>query len=180
MIPHRFLDAENLYPEELCNNLNINYKELQSYDEVPSLNTNDLILIGGAGIIPKSLTDTNKIINSHPGYLPYNRGLDALKWAIYNGNPIGVTSHIISDDIDLGMLIKQKLVPLYYWDTFHSVAVRQYELEIDMLVNSIQDIKTSKLELLTSINNKSQKRMPHKYEMKLIYRFNLMINKYND
>ena len=111
LVPHRFLHAENLYPKELCYNLGISYKELQSYEEIPVLDGDDWILIGGAGIIPKSLTKTRKVINSHPAYLPYVRGLDALKWAIYEGTPIGVTTHIISSEVDLGWLIQRTMVP---------------------------------------------------------------------
>ena len=46
------------------------------------------MLIGGAGILPKKLVNSMKIINSHPAYLPYVRGLDSLKWAIYGNNHI--------------------------------------------------------------------------------------------
>lgn len=184
LVPHRFLHAENIYPKELCNNLNINYKELQSYEEVPSLNTNDWILIGGAGIIPKYLTDTKKIINSHPAYLPYVRGLDALKWAIYEQVPIGVTTHIISDDIDLGFLIKRKMLPLYSWDTFHSVAWRQYELELHMLVSSIEDLhKTphTPIETLEEIQLPiPKKRMSHRKEVKMLKKFDKMIFNIHD
>ena len=70
----------------------------------------------------KDLALSKKIINSHPAYLPYTRGLDSLKWAIFNGNPIGVTTHIISDEADTGWLISKRMLPLYSWDTFHSVA----------------------------------------------------------
>ena len=66
-----------------------------------------LILIGGAGILPKEIIDNVNIINSHPAYLPSVRGLDALKWAIYNDMPIGVTSHIISEEADSGFLIRR-------------------------------------------------------------------------
>ena len=175
LIPHRFFKADNIYPAELCHNLGFSYKRIQSLSE---LEVDRYTLIAGAGIIPKKLTDSKKIINSHPAYLPYTRGLDSLKWAVFNGKPLGVTSHIISEEIDCGWLIKKNLLKLHSWDTFHSVAYRQYEMEIDMLVNSIEDIKTSKLEPLSESYSEPHKRMPHKYEMKLISRFNKMIDNY--
>jgi methionyl-tRNA formyltransferase len=180
LIPHRFLPPDTIYPKELCLSLKFNYIELKSYHDVPKLETNDLVLIGGAGIIPKELTDTNKIINSHPAYLPYVRGLDALKWAIYDGLPLGVTSHIISSEVDLGILIKREMLPLYYWDTFHSVACRQYELEINMLANSIEDLYKNPqipVEDLEEIQLPiPRKRMPHKCEIRLIDKFNKRID----
>jgi phosphoribosylglycinamide formyltransferase-1 len=92
----------------------------------------DEYLVGGCGIIPGL-----KAINAHPGYLPIVRGLDALKWAIYRGVPIGVTIHRTSDIIDEGEIISRHIVPLYYEDTFHSLAYRLYNTEIEMLVNAI-------------------------------------------
>jgi phosphoribosylglycinamide formyltransferase-1 len=41
------------------------------------------MVFDGVGIIPQSVCCSFPVINSHPGYLPYIRGLDALKWAIY-------------------------------------------------------------------------------------------------
>ena len=177
LIPHRFFKADDIQPLELCNKLGFKYKKVQSLNE---LEVTDYILIGGAGIIPKKLTDSKKIINSHPAYLPYMRGLDSLKWAIFEGKPIGVTTHIISEETDTGWLINKQLLPLYSWDTFHSVAYRQYEMEIDMLVDSIEDVKTATLEPLSSSYCEPQRRMPHRHEMKLINRFNKMIDNYND
>ena len=177
LIPHRFFKADDISPSELCSKLGFKYKKVQSLDE---LEVTDYILIGGAGIIPEKLTNSKKIINSHPAYLPYMRGLDSLKWAIFEGKPIGVTTHIISEETDTGWLIKKQLLPLYSWDTFHSVAYRQYEMEIDMLVDSIEDVKTATLEPLSSSYCEPQRRMPHRHEMKLISRFNKMIDNYND
>ena len=184
LIPHRFLTPENLYPKELCRRLDFLYEELPSYQEVPKLGENDWVLIGGAGIIPEFLTRTKKIINSHPAYLPYVRGLDALKWAIYESLPIGVTTHIISEEVDLGLLIKKQLLPLYSWDTFHSVAWRQYELEINMLANSIEDLwnnpkipidETEEIVLPTP-----KRRMPHRQEIKMLKKFEKIIFNIND
>ena len=105
------------------------------------------------------------------------RGLDSLKWAIYYGKPIGVTTHIASDECDAGKLIRREFVPLYSWDTFHSVAHRQYELEINMLVDSIEDIKTASLEELSTTDSTPMRRMPHSYEMRLMDRFREMIDR---
>jgi phosphoribosylglycinamide formyltransferase-1 len=178
LIPHRFFKADNIYPSDLCNKLGFKFTK-EKIGNI-SFKKEDYILIGGAGILPKQLTDSKKIINSHPAYLPYMRGLDSLKWAIFEGKPIGVTTHIVSEETDTGWLIKRNFLPLYSWDTFHSVAYRQYEMEIDMLANSIEDIKTATLEPLSNKESEPKRRMPHKYEIKLINRFNKMIDKIND
>ena len=134
-------------------------------------------MIGGAGILPSDVVNSGNVINSHPAYLPYMRGLDSLKWAVYYGKPIGVTTHVISEECDAGKLIKRQLLPLHSWDTFHSVAYRQYELEIDMLVDSIEDIKTASLEELSTTESNPMRRMPHRIEARLLKRFQDMIDR---
>ena len=97
----------------------------------------EMYLIAGAGMLGEPFSTNEKTINVHPGYLPNVRGLDALKWAIYEGQPIGVTTHIIDKDPDAGKIIHREYVPIYPNDTFHALAQRQYESEIRMLIESI-------------------------------------------
>jgi hypothetical protein len=97
----------------------------------------DKILIAGSGILPPKIA-RHKIINSHPGYLPNVRGLDALKWAILEGQPIGVTTHLIGTEADTGILIQRRILLPGLGDTFHSIAWRQYEIEIEMLVDALE------------------------------------------
>ena len=173
LIPHRNFNILDVNPSSLCKILNYKYYQVKLED----INLkNEIMLIGGAGILPKKLVNSMKIINSHPAYLPYVRGLDSLKWAIYGNKPIGVTTHIISEDCDAGRLIRRELVSLNPWDTFHSVALRQYEMEIDMLVDSIEDIKSSSLEELSTQESDAMRRMPHKIEKELINRFESLIS----
>jgi len=139
-----------------------------------SNNKYDNILIGGAGILPKEVIKYN-IINSHPGYVPNVRGLDALKWAILKGLPIAVTTHFIREEPDLGILIDREIVPLSFTDTFHSVARRHYELEIDMLVESITKIPDGK-ELHEKMGYPLNQRMSHRDELVMMKRFQRLID----
>ena len=163
------LDLENISVEDLCNRLKISFTRV----DVNELNiffkkkAFDHIMIAGAGLLPEDLANNHKIINAHPGYLPNMKGLDAFKWAIYNKQPIGVTTHYISDKADEGILIERRIVPVYFEDTFHNVAFRVYETEIEMLVNSIHLIENNLLphELLNDNRFTANKRMPHNYEL---------------
>ena len=121
-------------------------------------------LIAGAGILSQT-----GLINSHPGYLPNVRGLDALKWAIYEGQPIGVTTHLTSEEADSGYLIERKIIPVYYEDSFYELAMRVYETEIKMLVDAIEKPIGEKL-----INQHYQphRRMSHNKEIKMMDNFN--------
>jgi len=97
--------------------------------------------------------------------------LDALKWAIYLDKKIGVTLHIIDENADGGYRIKEEIIPLYPSDTFHSIAYRQYECEINLLSESpelIRDIKyKDDLPRINLDNTKPNSRMGINVEMTL-------------
>ena len=180
LIPHRPLIPIDITPEHFSKRFKYSFQkvEIDNIANVVGDRKKDIILIGGSGILPKDVVQLGNIINAHPSWLPYIRGLDALKWAIYFDKPIGVTSHIISDEVDAGLLIKRELVPLYPWDTFHSVAYRQYEMEIDILCNSITDIKNASLEPLPT-DQEVRRRMPNSKEKKLMKRFERIMDKHD-
>lgn len=153
---------------ELCKNLGYGYRE---FDEVfPCFEKGTIILIAGAGFIPDEIIQNNTIINAHPGYIPDVRGLDALKWAIIEEKPIGCTTHILGDEIDAGMIIERKEVPILAQDTFHALAGRVYEFEVMMLVDAVKKIESAS-EYISGGNNPVHKRMPHELEKQLIRKF---------
>lgn len=162
--PNMYSDVSTI---KLCETLGFNYRKYSS----KIINDMNVVLIGGCGIIETSDT---KIINSHPGYLPYCRGLDALKWAIYNGNPIGVTTHVINNEVDAGYLIEQEFITVNFYDTFHSVAMRQYNKEIDLIVKSINKPVCEKIDIKNHIVNK---RMPIELEPIMFERFETLRKK---
>jgi methionyl-tRNA formyltransferase len=150
--------------KKLCELFGYEYhKSDKPADIMDELNI-DVGIIGGAGIIDPG---NKKIINSHPGYLPNVRGLDALKWAIYNGQPIGVTTHVIDNKPDAGYLIDREIIRVGFYDTFHLVAQRQYELEIAMIVRAIDRPVGEKLDTGYMVHG----RMPVYYEPIMMERF---------
>jgi len=169
---HRPCEAVNLTTDELSKRLNIPYHSCDNLDKILTKNKYDKILIGGAGILSVDFSK-HKIINSHPGYLPNIRGLDALKWAILKGQPIGVSTHYICEDTDSGVIIDRKIIPIYHTDTFHSIALRQYELEISMLVESLSK---EPINVMVSNNYTATKRMSHYDELRMMKRLKLIIN----
>jgi phosphoribosylglycinamide formyltransferase-1 len=178
LLPHRPWQPLAWEPVDLCNAMGLEYIVARP-DELVSLFSllmPDYVLIGGAGILDRELVTRFRIINAHPGWLPLVRGLDALKWAIYEGLPIGVTTHWINEEPDSGFLIQQKEVPLYAWDTFHSVAWRQYELELELLCEAIEEFpKISRWHSLAT-HYPVRKRMPHALEVRLLQRLAERIN----
>ena len=175
LFSHRPSDCEDIKLDILCKNISIaiekmKVEELCDYFDVKRFK---YILIAGAGLLPDELVLRHNIINSHPGYLPFSKGLDAFKWAVYNGMPLGATVHYITNTADEGMLIHQELINVEYTDTFHSVANRLYELEVKLLVDSI-DLLEKGLSADTSLsdaNYRATRRMPHRIEIAMMARF---------
>lgn len=178
---HRPSKAIQVDPIEFCKNFGYEF-DLTTADTL-NRQLNDFeanfVIIAGAGLLPDELVENHKIINTHPGFLPLTRGLDSLKWAITKGVEIGVTTHFVDTEADAGFLIEQQHIPVYENDTFHSVAYRQYEIEIEMLINSIEIIPTlSKFKSLSSNEFEATRRMPKVIEENLMQAFEGYKEKY--
>ena len=171
---HRPSKAIEVEPIEFCKNFGYAFDLTTAETLNEQLNDfeADYVIIAGAGLLPDELVENHKIINTHPGFLPLTRGLDSLKWAITKDVKIGVTTHFVDTEADAGFLIEQKLVPIYGNDTFHSVAYRQYEIEIEMLINSVELIPTLiDFKSLSSNEFEATRRMPKAIEENLMQAF---------
>ncbi len=172
---HRPSKAIAIDVETYCTNFNYDFTTTTATTLNNQLTKDgvDFVLIAGAGLLPDELVENHKIINTHPGFLPKTRGLDSLKWAIVKGVEIGVTTHFVDTEADAGFLIEQQLIPVYENDTFHSLAQRQYETEIEMLVNSIEVIPTkTSFPSLSTTAYEATRRMPKAIEENLLDSFN--------
>lgn len=164
--PEQIMSIPN--PKELCMNFGYEYIE-GSFNETVS-DENALYLLCGAGILENAFVKSHRIINSHPGYIPLVRGLDAYKWSIYYDIPLGVTTHFLGDYIDAGEIIERREITVGKSDTFHSVAQRIYENEIDMLVGAIE-LADREHQFVIPKSNDILKRMPHEMEEGLFEAF---------
>ena len=155
--------------EDLCKNLGYEYSMGQM--EEFKIDNDRFVLVAGAGILPDSFVKNHIVINSHPGYIPNCRGLDAFKWAINDNQPIGVTTHLIGDYIDAGQVIERRIIPVYLSDTFHAVAERVYENEVSMLVEAIKKYSLKTLDLVLPGEFEVHRRMPSEVEDGLMHKF---------
>lgn len=134
--PPQIMDFD---PIEFCKRNGIDYRECHWDDPGSSdwtgPNGMDVYLHCTAKIVPAGFIEGRTILNVHPGLLPKNRGVDAFKWAIVNGWPIGVTLHAIDEEIDRGIILYRRTVPILPDDTLDAVASRSYAFECDLLAN---------------------------------------------
>ena len=84
----------------------------------------DIIVLGCSRIIRENIINIPKIgtLNVHPGLLPKYRGVDIIRWAIHNGDKIGVTVHFIDRGVDTGPILMQRAVNIEENDNIGSLA----------------------------------------------------------
>lgn len=171
-IQHRPANPIHLSTEFVAKNLGLTVMHTRSedlYDVLKSLPEIKYVLLATGNIIDRKVAENFKLINAHPALLPSIKGLDALKWAVYHEIAPGVTSHFINAEVDSGTIIQQKEIPIYATDTFHSLAIRQYECEIAMLAEA-PFVKPDNIEIGKS-DFDIFRRMPHRIEDELYQRF---------
>ena len=154
---------------KVCENFCYEFIEVENYQKIKKFE-DSIFLICGAGILPENFIKRYRCINSHPGYIPLVRGLDAYKWAIVEDKPIGVTTHFLGQEVDAGEIIDQRTLVIRDDDTFYSLAMRQYETEILMLVESLKLINHQH-RYLPGGDNVIHRRMPKEVEVDLLKMF---------
>jgi phosphoribosylglycinamide formyltransferase-1 len=177
---HRFADRPfqliDIDIRQFCRNNGINYIEVPGWrdEDVKYLDnpnqdtTPDVYLVVIGKIIPRAFINNRIIINAHPGHLPYNRGLDAFKWAVINCWPIAVSLHVIDEAIDRGIILKTKRVPVLPDDTLKDVAERAYEVECYLQSNFDYYLSNIRLKnRVTDDHQLSRKRISFEDDQKL-------------
>lgn len=162
--------------EKMSKNFGYNY--IQGDFSNLDIEKDRIVLVAGAGILPNEFIALHKVINAHPGFIPNCRGLDALKWAIYEDEPIGVTTHLLGKYVDGGLVIERRKIDLRKFDTFHALAQRVYENEVSMLVEAIEKCELDTLNMIYPEDYKLHKRMPQETERELFDKFEVYKRKY--
>jgi len=96
-------------------------------------------IISGARILKQNIIQSIKygVLNFHPALLPYVRGLDSILWSIEKDYPIGVTAHLINEQIDAGFLVCQKNTPISKEDDIYTIYEKNYQLQLDLIPISL-------------------------------------------
>lgn len=141
---YRHIDLLN--PREMCELMGLNYIEIpHSHEDVPAILKDydiDLGVIATARILKKRVIRNVKkgIVNFHPGLIPENRGLNAVKWAVVLDIPQGVTAHFIDEKVDRGRIIGKYIVPIFSYDSIVDINLRVYEMQLHILIPTLKMI----------------------------------------
>jgi methionyl-tRNA formyltransferase len=106
------------------------------------------VCCGFAPILPAALLELPcwGWVNVHRSYLPYNRGLDPLQWALVDGTPAGVTIHVMTEQVDAGPIIAQRELPLGPTDDFASLERRSDALVLELFVEAWPRLRAGDVE----------------------------------
>ncbi|MEP2943258.1 MAG: phosphoribosylglycinamide formyltransferase [Hyphomicrobiales bacterium] len=133
-----------------------NYESRSAFDEAldKALKDANIELICLAGFM-RLLTPvfiekwTNKILNIHPSLLPSFPGLHVHQRAIDAGVRFsGCTVHIVREEMDVGPIIAQAVVPLAQDDTADTLAARILASEHEIYPKALEWIASGQAEII--------------------------------
>lgn len=84
-------------------------------------------------IFPAEIVNNTICVNVHPGFNPYNRGWFPQVFSIINKLPIGVTIHIMNEDVDAGDIIVQQEICITEYDTSLDIYEKVQDVELALL-----------------------------------------------
>ena len=98
-------------------------EDLPAFEDVQAWGANYLISNGFGPIVREPLLSayTGRIVNLHPAFLPYGRGIFPNFWCLLEDHPIGVTIHLIDAGIDSGAILARQRVPAGKTDNLRSL-----------------------------------------------------------
>lgn len=80
------------------------------------------------------------VINFHPAYLPYYKGISPIFWSLVNKEKYsGISIHYIDEGIDTGGIIKQKKIKIYPKDTEDSLYWQSAVLGSKLLISVVDE-----------------------------------------
>ena len=133
----------------LAKNFEVNHLVFHSFNQVESFIKNlgievDIgILAWWPKIVKQPLLSLPKhgFINTHPSFLPYNRGKHPNFWALVEQCPFGVSLHFITEGIDDGDILAQVHIPYTWEDNGESLYEKAKSAMIELFKSSYIDIK---------------------------------------
>lgn len=113
--------------------------------KIKELGVTTVVLAWWPSIVHKLTKLGINVINTHPSYLPFNRGKHPYYWAIVEKTPFGATIHRVDDGVDTGAILWRKQVTLSPEDTGETAYHKAADAMKDLLLEHAEDIALEKL-----------------------------------
>lgn len=136
---HFSTDFYRTYSSKVLTVSNFNSKESEA--QLKALKP-DLLVLGGARILREHIltVPTQGVVNAHPGLLPAYRGVDVIRWALLNGDPVGVTVHFVNAGVDTGKIIKTQEITVEEGDKVSTLKGKAVQLAGELMAQAVQAI----------------------------------------
>ncbi len=72
--------------------------------------------------------------------LPKYRGCTVVEWALYNGDPLGVTAHLMDEGIDTGPIVAQATFDVADCPDYAAVRVKVYQAGFALAATAAADL----------------------------------------
>jgi len=103
----------------------------------------DVLVSSNPAIFSTELLEAPNIgcINRHTSYLPENKGLYPVYWALLEDQDYsGAAVHWMEEDIDEGEILTRERIPIHSGDTLISLYVRGYKLSAKLTATALRQI----------------------------------------
>ncbi len=133
-------------------------REERFQDELRRLQPDLMVVVAFGQILPPSLLNIPKsgAINVHASLLPKYRGAAPIAWAILNGEEVtGVTTMKMDEGLDTGDILLQKEVSISERDTLESLQSRLAEVGGQLLVETLEKMKTGGIQPIPQDHSKA-------------------------
>lgn len=87
----------------------------------------------------------NGFVNTHPSFLPYNRGKHYSFWAIVEQVPFGVTLHFVDTGVDTGDIVAQTPISIDWTDTGQSLFEKAREAMIALVKDTYPILRSDNI-----------------------------------
>ena len=136
----------------------IYYKELKKEETLEKIRRQNIdfgILAWWPYIISKEIIGLTKrgFVNTHPAFLPYNRGKAPYTWSIIEHTPFGASIHWINEKIDSGIIIDQEEIQVTWEDNSDTLYKKSCDLTVELLKKNYDAIRDGKEKIVGKIED---------------------------
>lgn len=116
-----------------------NLNDTRLWSDIHSKNL-DIVIQGGIGILKSDYLSIPNIgfLNVHPGKLPKYRGCSCPEWAIYNGDEVILTAHLLDSGIDTGPILMEEKYQFTFENSYARFRAGIYPLAGILLTRAIK------------------------------------------
>jgi hypothetical protein len=103
----------------------------------------DLVVLVGADIVPAAVLAVPRIgtINAHYGLLPVYRGMNVTEWSVLQGDPVGVTVHLVDAGVDTGEILLREQIRIAPGETFATLRRKHQDVAARLLVRAALQLR---------------------------------------